>query len=61
MRQSCPTGIVIALVGNKCDLTQNRAITYDEGQALAKTHDLHFIETSAKTGESVENCFTMIA
>ena len=40
--------IVIALAGNKADLTTNRIVEYDEASAYAEENGLLFMETSAK-------------
>ncbi len=46
------------LIGNKCDLEENRQVTQEEGEELAKTIGaIDFIETSAKTGENVNSMF----
>lgn len=47
----------IVIVGNKLDDEENRQVSRDEGVSLAKEYgldDLHFIETSAKTGVNVK-------
>jgi len=49
--------IVVTIVGNKADLTAARQISPEEGRELAKSHDLQFLETSAKTGMYVEQAF----
>lgn len=50
------------LVGTKCDLTTNRAVSYDEAKFLADRLGVPFIETSAKTGVNVEQAFlTLVA
>ena len=36
------------MVGNKCDLKDERAVEYREGEELAKTWGCPFFETSAK-------------
>jgi small GTP-binding protein len=46
--------LTIVLVGNKCDLEDERAISVEEGQHFADQHGLLFIETSAKTSVNVE-------
>ena len=47
----------IIIVGNKSDLNESRAVTYEEGQSYAKSHGYHFYETSAKTGQNVKEAF----
>ena len=48
--------IKIILVGNKCDLTKERKISYQEGENLKKKHKLdYFLEASAKTGNNAKN------
>ena len=42
------------LVGNKCDLEDERQVSFEEGRALADKYGIPFIETSAKTGQNVE-------
>jgi Ras-related protein Rab-2A len=51
----------ILLVGNKSDLECHRVIPREEGEAFAKRHGLLFAETSAKTGEGVEDSFLIPA
>ena len=52
--------IVIALVGNKLDIRDDRKVSSEEGREFADTNGLIFFETSAKTGYNIENCFTEI-
>ncbi|KAJ4458442.1 putative Ras-related protein Rab-2B [Paratrimastix pyriformis] len=60
LEEYSPSNLVIALVGNKTD-GPNRQVSYEEGEAFAKQHNLIFIETSAKTAENVEKAFTEVA
>jgi len=53
--------IPLLLIGNKIDLEDQREVSSEEGEALAKKLGLPFFETSAKTGELVTKCFTMLA
>lgn len=50
---------VILLVGNKTDLGCRRVILQEDGAAFADRHGLLFAETSAKTGEGVEDAFLL--
>lgn len=54
------------LVGNKVDCA-NRRVSTDEAEALgitkfiiAKSYNLSYIETSAKTSINIEACFLLI-
>ncbi len=48
-----PIDTRIILVGNKCDLSNERKVTEEEGKKLADEFGLLFFETSAKTGYNV--------
>ncbi|XP_039030896.1 ras-related protein RABD2a-like, partial [Hibiscus syriacus] len=49
------------LVGNKCDLTENKVVSYKAGKALADEVDIPFLETSAKDATNVEQAFMAMA
>jgi len=49
--------VPLVLVGNKCDLNDQRVITTDQGQDLAKKFNCTFMEASAKTRTNVEAIF----
>jgi len=49
--------IPIILVGNKCDLEDERAITREQGKALADKFGTPFLETSAKSNLFVNEVF----
>jgi small GTP-binding protein len=58
----------VVIVGNKKDLEEQRVIKYKEGveyvNELSTNHDISkisYIETSALTGENVEDAFSLIA
>ncbi|KAM5559690.1 ras-related protein RABC2a [Rosa sericea] len=52
---------VKVLVGNKVDRESERAVSREEGIALAKDIGCMFLECSAKTRENVERCFQELA
>ncbi|KAI8540246.1 hypothetical protein RHMOL_Rhmol09G0247800 [Rhododendron molle] len=45
------------LVGNKCDLSANRVVSYDTAKAFADEIGIPFMETSAKNATNVEQAF----
>jgi len=49
--------VPMVLVGNKCDLADQRVITTDQGEALASKFTCKFLEVSAKTKVNVEQIF----
>lgn len=53
--------VIVAIVGNKCDLEAERAVKKEEGLALAKKIDAIFFEASALTNTNVDELFRAIA
>ncbi len=53
--------IPIILIGNKCDLVLEEKVTTAQVAAKAGELGFPFIETSAKTGENVQEAFTYMA
>jgi len=49
--------VPVVLVGNKCDLKDERQVEYSEGAELAKQWACPFFETSAKIKLNNEACF----
>ena len=57
IRNQSPKTVLIILVGNKIDLEDKRVISYDEGNEFAIKNGIIFGETSAKTGDGIEDIF----
>merc|ERR1712087_673034 len=53
--------ISIIAVGNKRDLKEERQVSFLEASRLAQEHDILFLETSALTGENVNEVFHTLA
>lgn len=61
IKTRAPPDCDIVLCGNKCDLDNDRVVTFDEGKQLADEYGVQFFETSALTGQNVEKMFTALA
>lgn len=55
--QGIEESLVIMLVGNKCDLKNNREVSTEDGKKLAQKHNMLFMETSALDGTNVKEAF----
>jgi len=53
--------VIVMLIANKVDKTNERVVTKDAGQKLAQEYEVPYIETSAKTGMNVELSFSATA
>jgi Ras-related protein Rab-1A len=49
------------LVGNKCDLVNERKVKYETAKEFADSYNLIFLETSAKNSTNVEEAFIKMA
>jgi Ras-related protein Rab-5C len=61
LRDNADPEIVLFLVGNKCDLEDQRVIATDRAHGKATEIGATFYEVSAKTGDRVEDLFLDIA
>ena len=53
--------IPIVLFGNKCDLTNERKVTYEEAEKFANNNKMVYFETSAKDNINIKEGFEKIA
>ncbi|OHS94230.1 GTP-binding protein yptV1 [Tritrichomonas foetus] len=51
------SNVCVLLVGNKEDLGGKRAVSVEEGESLARSYGIPFLETSAKDATNVEKMF----
>jgi len=49
------------LVGNKCDLQEQKVVDEQQGRALAQEYGLKFVEASAKSNIGVDDAFITLA
>jgi len=49
------------LLGNKADMNDQRQVSTEIGKELAQSHGIKFMETSAKTGQNVDEAFRQLA
>ncbi|MFX0154507.1 MAG: GTP-binding protein [Candidatus Hodarchaeota archaeon] len=61
VRVNVKTEIPLLLVGNKSDLVELRAVSLEEINTFTSNFNLYYMETSAKTGEGVGDCFYILA
>ncbi|CAF3806178.1 unnamed protein product [Rotaria magnacalcarata] len=61
MQEYSTSDMIFVLVGNKCDLSDEREVQKEEGEAFAQKHEIMFMETSAKTATNVEEVFVSTA
>ena len=61
LKQNADPSVIIFIVGNKCDLDNNREVPAEDALALANSLDGNFYEVSAKTGQNIDNLFIDIA
>lgn len=62
LREYAEEGVAIILVGNKVDLLDSdpdaRQVSHEEAVQWAQEHGLEYLETSAKSGQNVEEVST---
>ena len=61
MKENLDDNTPILLLGNKCDLTDKRVVSKEDGEKLANDKNMVFYECSAKNGINVENSIIDLA
>ena len=56
-----PKNAKIILVGNKCELSNERKVSIEDGENFAKKYDIPFFEASSKDGTNVNELFFCLA
>ena len=57
LKTSADKNLTIIMIGNKCDLEDQRQVSADQGEEKGKSYDVAFMETSAFSGENIDNDF----
>merc|ERR1719221_965297 len=60
IREQFPDGIRTLLLGNKTDEAERRKVSEEEGAEMAEALGTQFLETSAKSGDNVEEAFAKL-
>eukprot|EP01115_Flamella_aegyptia_P014007 TRINITY_DN77709_c0_g1_i2.p1 TRINITY_DN77709_c0_g1~~TRINITY_DN77709_c0_g1_i2.p1 ORF type:complete len:141 (+),score=8.97 TRINITY_DN77709_c0_g1_i2:414-836(+) len=59
-REASSGEVPIIIVGNKCDLDEERMVDYNTAKSFADSYLTDFIECSAKTNENIFSIFEII-
>lgn len=60
LRNHADKNIVIILIGNKCDLEDQRSVPTEDAKEFAQKEGLFFLETSALEATNVEDAFLTV-
>ena len=60
INESTKSDVKKILVANKTDLPEERKISTERGEKLAKKYGMPFLECSAKSGSNVEDIFQIL-
>ena len=56
-KETADNNIYVLLIGNKCDLENEREVQSSEAKQLADSWGIEYMETSAKTGYNIKEVF----
>ena len=57
LKNNGDSDIIIMLIGNKCDLENERQVSTSEGKEKAENYKIAFLETSAMDGTNIQRAF----
>ena len=57
LRAAADKNLSIIIIGNKCDLEDQRQVNKEQGEEKAKNFEVAFMETSALSGENLDKAF----
>ena len=57
IKAAADKNLTIIIIGNKCDLEDQRQVTKEQGEEKSKNMEVAFMETSALSGENLEKAF----
>jgi len=60
LRRRSPVNCIVAVLGNKCDLENNRKVNKETVNEYFQNKDLIHLETSAKTGKNIKKLFQLL-
>lgn len=60
IKEHGPENTIVYLIGNKCDLVNERKICFNDAKHFCENHTIEYYEVSALTGENVKNIFEQI-
>ena len=61
LNKSAPVNSLRLIVGNKCDLEDQREVSREQAMEYSKKNGIHYMETSAKESTNVNDAFLYIA
>jgi len=61
IKSNSKSDIPMLLIGNKSDLINERAVSESDIELFSQKFKFYYLETSAKSGENVSDCFAILA